>query len=49
MTGVRAISQASRHPLVLDAAGSTAPPGGRDGLSLAALVRSLRQIAQEVK
>jgi hypothetical protein len=47
--GVRAISQASRHPLVPDAVGSTTPPGGRDGLPLAAMVRSLRQIAQEVK
>ena len=47
--GVRAVSQASRHPLEPDAVGSTTPPGGRDGLPLAAMVRSLRQIAREVK
>jgi hypothetical protein len=47
--GVRAVSQASRHPLVPDALGHTAAPGGREGLPLDTLVRSLRQIAREAR
>jgi hypothetical protein len=47
--GARAISQANGHPLVPDAQGYTDAPGGVNGFPLGALVRSLRQIAREVK
>jgi hypothetical protein len=43
--GVRAISQASRHPLYPDALGFVDPPGGAKGLLLSDMVRSIRQIA----
>ena len=52
--GLRAISQAIHHPLVPDRRGYTEAPGGREGLSLNSMMRSIREIAarqrrQEVK
>lgn len=52
--GMRAISQASYHPLYPDALGFVDPPGGAAGVLLAELVRSVnelaaRQAAKEVK
>lgn len=43
--GVRAISQANRHPLHPDALGFVDPPGGAKGLLLADMVRSVRETA----
>lgn len=43
--GVRAISQANRHPLLPDALGFVDPPGGAKGLPLATMVQSIRDIA----
>jgi hypothetical protein len=43
--GVRAISQANRHPLMPDALGFVDPPGGAKGLPLATMVQSIRDIA----
>jgi hypothetical protein len=43
--GVRAISQANRHPLTPDALGFVDPPGGAKGLPLATMVQSIRDIA----
>jgi hypothetical protein len=52
--GLRAVSQAVNHPLVPDANKLVEPPGGRDGLPLNDIIRSIRAIAvresrQEVK
>lgn len=43
--GVRAISQATRHPLHPDAFGFVDPPGGAKGLLLGDLIRSVRETA----
>ncbi len=43
--GLRAISQANRHPLHPDALGFVDPPGGAKGLLLDAMIRSIRSIA----
>jgi hypothetical protein len=43
--GIRAISQANRHPLYPDALGFVDPPGGAKGLLLNDLVRSIRETA----
>jgi len=42
---VRAVSQATRHPLMKDSLGRTDAAGGPQGLPLETLVRSIRQIA----
>lgn len=53
--GLRAVSQASDQPLVPDARGDFDAPGGREGLQLGTLFRSIRDIEarrngrQEVK
>lgn len=53
--GMRAISQALRHPLHPDAFGFVDPPGGAKGLLLDTMLQSIREIAgrqgarQEVK
>lgn len=41
--GRRAVSAASRHPLVPDAAGNAEPPGGAAGLALDELTLAIRQ------
>ena len=41
--GLRAISQANRHPLLPDVQGETRPPGGAQGLPLEAMVRDIRR------
>ncbi|HEX2253096.1 MAG TPA: hypothetical protein VHQ65_07505 [Thermoanaerobaculia bacterium] len=43
---VRAVSQASRQPLVPDVFGLAEPPGGLQGLPLATLVHSVRILAK---
>jgi hypothetical protein len=43
--GVRARSQAAGLPLVPDAFGATEPAGGRQGVELDSLVRSIRELA----
>jgi hypothetical protein len=43
--GLRAISQANRHPLYPDALGFVDPPGGAKGLLLDDMIRSIREIA----
>jgi hypothetical protein len=43
--GMRAISQANRHPLYPDALGFVDPPGGAKGLLLSDMVRSIREAA----
>lgn len=43
--GLRAISEANRHPLHPDALGFVDPPGGAKGLLLSEMVRSIREIA----
>lgn len=43
--GIRAISQANRHPLYPDALGFVDPPGGANGLLLDSMVRSVRETA----
>jgi hypothetical protein len=43
--GVRAISQANRHPLYPDALGFVDPPGGAKGLLLRDMIQSVREIA----
>jgi hypothetical protein len=43
--GMRAISQANRHPLYPDALGFVDPPGGARGLLLNDMIRSIREIA----
>jgi len=53
--GLRAISQANQHPLVPDSRGSFDAPGGREGLQLGTMLRSIHDIEarqngrQEVK
>ena len=44
--GLRAFSQAARHPLMPDERGQAEPPGGRDGVPFNALVTSIREIAE---
>ncbi|HWM92821.1 MAG TPA: hypothetical protein VN493_18800 [Thermoanaerobaculia bacterium] len=44
--GLRAVSQANRHPLVPDRQGSSEPPGGAKGLALDSMVRSIRNLAR---
>lgn len=43
--GLRAISQANRHPLVPDKRGIAEPPGGAEGLPLGTMMQSIREIA----
>lgn len=43
--GMRAISQAVRHPMHPDALGFVDPPGGAKGLPLATMIQSIREIA----
>ena len=43
--GLRAISQAVRHPLVPDANKLTDPPGGRQGLPLNQMIQEMRTIS----
>jgi hypothetical protein len=43
--GLRAISQANRHPLVPDSHGSFDAPGGVEGFSYSSMVQSVREIA----
>ncbi|HEX7183028.1 MAG TPA: hypothetical protein VF756_14395 [Thermoanaerobaculia bacterium] len=43
--GLRAISQANRHPLYPDALGFVDPPGEAKGLLLNDMIRSIREIA----
>ena len=43
--GLRAISQANRHPLLPDAKGIPAAPGGQDGIPLDNLIHSIRELA----
>jgi hypothetical protein len=43
--GLRAISQATRHPLLPDARGSVEPPGGLQGLRLTDLHQNVRRLA----
>lgn len=47
--GLRAVSQAARHPLVPDQKGMTEPPGGREGLPFNTMVNMIRQIAARGK
>lgn len=44
--GLRAVSQASGHPLMPDSIGRVEPPGGRTGMSYESLVDSIRQIVE---
>lgn len=44
--GLRAFSQAVRHPLVPDRGGEVEPPGGRDGVPFNTLVTAIRDIAE---
>ncbi len=46
--GLRAISQANRHPLVPDRQGYLDAPGGVDGFPLEALLQSLRQTVEQM-
>jgi hypothetical protein len=43
--GLRAISQANRHPLLPDAKGFSEVPGGAEGIPLSALTNSIRELA----
>jgi hypothetical protein len=43
--GLRAISQASRHPLVPDVRGSIEAPGGVKGIPLGDMMRAVRELA----
>lgn len=43
--GMRAISQAVRHPMHPDALGFVDPPGGAKGLPLATMIQSIRDVA----
>lgn len=47
--GLRAVSQASRQPLVPDASGSMEAPGGRFGMPFTNMVRAIREIGQRTK
>jgi hypothetical protein len=42
--GRRAVSQASRHPLIADGAGIEEPPGGREGLLLDEMIDQVRRL-----
>lgn len=44
--GVRAVSQANRHPLVPDAKGIVEPPGGAKGIPLDTLRQSIRDLVK---
>lgn len=44
--GLRAVSQASRQPLVPDAQGRSEAPGGAEGLPLASMIESIREMAR---
>lgn len=44
--GIRAVSQANRHPLVPDTKGITEPPGGRQGLPLDTLRQEIRELVK---
>ena len=44
--GVRAVSQANRHPLVPDENGYVEPPGGAQGIPLEAMRQSIRELAR---
>lgn len=46
--GLRAISQANRHPLVPDSLGYVDAPGGVEGISFGAMVQSIRDLAKGV-
>lgn len=43
--GSRAVSQATRLPLLPDAGGRVEPPGGEDGMPLASMLQSIRELA----
>jgi hypothetical protein len=43
--GLRAVSQASRQPLVADEKGMSAAPGGAEGLAYPSLVQTVRELA----
>lgn len=43
--GLRAVSQASRHPLHPDAQGAVEAPGGTEGLLLVSMMQSIREAA----
>lgn len=43
--GLRAVSQASRHPLAPDALGKAEAPGGVEGIPFGAMIQSIREIA----
>jgi hypothetical protein len=45
-SGVRAISQATRHPLVADWKGLSVAPGGDEGIELNQLIRQVRSLTQ---
>lgn len=42
--GARAISQATRHPMVPDALGFVDPPGGAEGLLLGSMTQTIRDL-----
>ena len=44
--GLRAVSQANRHPLVADHSGNFEAAGGLDGYPAAAMIQSIRQIVE---
>lgn len=44
--GVRAVSQANRHPLVPDEKGYVEPPGGAQGIPLDTMRQSIRELAR---
>ena len=44
--GLRAVSQANGHPLLPDAKGFSAAPGGAEGMPLSELTRSIRELAE---
>src|SRR5262245_4572650 len=44
--GLRAFSEAVRHPLMPDGRGQAEPPGGREGVPFNTLVNSIRDIAE---
>jgi hypothetical protein len=44
--GIRAVSQAVRHPLTPDRAGQVEPPGGKTGMPFETLVGSIRQLVE---
>jgi hypothetical protein len=44
--GLRAVSQANRHPLVADPSGNFEAAGGLDGYPAAAMIQSVRQIVE---